>query len=216
MAVQGVTYRPGVQMTSGLEAYVRVLRGSLQSAVPLTITSGVRTAEKQAEAMLTKLNSGDDLHALYGNDALVARLIASGKNATTWAKIIQDAVAKGASISRHMGGGSFDVHTKTLTDAQVGQIKAAVQATGGRYLHESIPPHLHVDVPAKFAVGSLVDTAKQQALTVATRAVHSPYAWGMLGVSAVLLGVAIVYSKRGSHGPEKVDQAQASPPTRAA
>lgn len=210
MAISGVTVQSGVVLTAGLEAYARVLRGSVQNTVPLTITSGVRSAEKQAAAMLAKLKSGDDLHELYANDATISKLMASGKNVSTWTRILKEETAKGISISKHLGGGSFDVQTRGLTDDQVGQIKAAIKATGGSYIHESIPPHLHVDVPAKFAVGSALEVAQHRALSVVSKTAHSPYAWGVLGLSALVLGVVIYNRGRRPHGPE-ITQAQSLP-----
>lgn len=190
--IQGVNVRSGVVLTAGLAAYLRALRGSLDPAVPLTVTSGVRSASAQADAMLKKLQAGgaQELYEVYASDATVKKLLDSGRDATTWARIIQDETAKGVRLSRHLGGGSLDLHTATLSSAQVDKIKAAVKATGGSYLYEDAPPHLHVDVPAKFATGSAIEVAETRLARVGTRVARSPWAWGFLGVAT--LGIAAV------------------------
>jgi hypothetical protein len=204
-AISGVTVRSGVILTAGLVAYLRALRGSLDASVPLTVTSGVRSAAAQASAMLKKLDAGgaQELYDVYQSDATVKRLLDSGRDAATWAKIIQDETSKGVRLSRHLGGGSFDLHTSTLSADQLGKMKAAVVATGGRYLYEDAPPHLHVDVPAKFAVGSAVEVAEMKAKTALTlvgrsagSAVRSPWAWVFVGGAAVALAVVVVRRRK--------------------
>lgn len=204
--IQGVTVRAGVVLTAGLAAYLRALRGSLDPSVPLTVTSGVRSASAQADAMLKKLQAGgaQELYDVYASDATVRKLLDSGRDAATWARIIKAETAKGIRLSRHLGGGSLDIHTATLSAAQVDKIKAAVKATGGSYLYEDAPPHLHVDVPLKFATGSVVEVAEARLARAGARAAHSPWAWGFLGVTT--LGVAAVLilksKKEAPHAPQ--------------
>lgn len=104
------------------------------------ITSGYRSPERQAEAMLEKLRQGDDLIALYRNDDLVRRLLDLPHTVEAWAPLL--AVEP---ISDHQSGNAWDVRTRDRSEEDVQTMKATAQAMGLKAIVESKPYHLHIE-----------------------------------------------------------------------
>ena len=153
----GVTLSSSVRSTAGIVAYLGVLRGALDASIPIYVTSGERGPSAQASAMLTKLSEGGEaeLFSVYRqNSAIIKRLLAAPRNAASWAAIIEEEAAGGRALSRHLRAGAIDLRTRDLTADQIKRMQIAVEATGGRHLLEGAPPHLHVDLPAKYALAS--------------------------------------------------------------
>lgn len=154
-APAGVSLRPGVHVNERMLGFLHDLRAAVPSSIPLTVTSGYRTPSEQASAMLKKFAyaeskgkpGAEELHDIYGDDAAVDLLLRVPRSVEAWAAEIERLVAAGHSFSRHMRWGALDLSIRDLTSAQLDQVKAAVKSLGGRYLHESLPPHLHVDIP---------------------------------------------------------------------
>lgn len=125
----------------------------LAARVPfaLVVTSGVRTAEGQARAMLAQVATDAGIKQAYANynDALVRELLALPRALNAWVPVVTAAYADGR-LARggHYDGGAVDLRTRGLTPAQVEQLQAAVRAEGGRPWLEGAPPHLHVGLPA--------------------------------------------------------------------
>jgi hypothetical protein len=127
---------------------------SLAARVPfgLVVTSGVRTAEGQARAMLAQVELGPaGVEQAYRNydDGLVRQMLALPRTLAAWIPVVEAAYADGR-LARggHYDGGAVDLRTRGLTPAQVEQLQAAVRAVGGRPWLEGAPPHLHVGLPA--------------------------------------------------------------------
>jgi hypothetical protein len=188
----GIEVASGVLLTAGIRAYLNVLRRAVPASIPLYVTSGVRDDESQARAMLGKLKAGGaaELYKVYAADSVVAKLLAAAPTVDAWSAIIRQATADGVRLSRHLGGGSVDLRTKNLTDAQVKAIQAAVTQTGGKSLYEGAPPHLHVDLPTTYAVASAGEE-------VAHRARQALPVWVTLSVvGAAVLGILVLRRKR--------------------
>lgn len=188
----GIEVAAGVILTAGIRAYLNLLRRALPATIPLYVTSGVRDDEAQARAMLGKFKAGGaaELYKVYAADSVVAKLLAASPSVDAWAAIIRQATADGIRLSRHLGGGSVDLRTKNLTDAQVRALQAAVTKTGGKSLYEGAPPHLHVDLPTTYAVASAGEE-------VAHRARQALPVWVTLSVvGAAVLGILVLRRKR--------------------
>lgn len=155
-----LTIRSGVVLNEGQAAFVHALRAVLDPGVPLTVTSGTRTPERQASAMLGKWTAGEargpgggakELHDIYGDDDAISVLLQLPREAGVWAGQIAAWAAQGRLLSRHQRGDAVDLHTASLTTAQRDALIAAAKQLGARTLLESAPPHLHVDLPPAFA-----------------------------------------------------------------
>lgn len=151
----GVSVKDGVVLTAGMSKYLGVLRGALDSSVPLTVTSGERDPSSQAAAMLNKMNAKGEgeLYKVYAqNRALIEELLKQPRTVSAWAAFIK---AKGQGLSRHLKGGAVDLRTRDLKPGQLDLIRKAVAQTGGRAYTEY--DHLHVDLPASYALVSVAE-----------------------------------------------------------
>jgi len=180
---------PGVQaagtpvLTLRQVAFLRQLRARVPAEIPLTVTSATRTPEAQARAMINKVQSGDNIRALYGRkvEALMSLPLDTG----VWAKKIEDLYRSGVQMSDHMSGAALDLRNRDYTPDQQRIVVAAVQALGAKVVVESIPPHIHVeDLPTD---SSALETAAS-----------SPLVWGLAaaGVLATVSVLAVVYAVR--------------------
>lgn len=137
--------RPGILASLSARAAAaaqELARLAALEGLPLTYTSGRRSALDQAAAMLDKLRRGEDLRALYRSaGATLDRLFAAPQTAPAWAAII----AAAPPISRHLTGDAADIRTAGLSDAQVYRLgELAIAAGFARALRES--DHLHVQL----------------------------------------------------------------------
>ncbi|MFO0746069.1 MAG: hypothetical protein U1F43_10395 [Myxococcota bacterium] len=126
----------------------------------LEITSGVRSPERQAGAMYTKLVVGGSL-AIYKRQALTTPILKAYRDGRkkkhkkeeivkAMAAVIADQVAHGDFISRHLKGRAFDARLHGLTGKQRQAFLAAAKEVGGvRVLIERHPPHFHVELLPK-------------------------------------------------------------------
>lgn len=145
----GVTAGDDVVLTDAMVAWLRELRARVPAAVPLHVTSGVRTAAAQAAAMLSKLSQGDDLMALYRDDGKIARLLTLPADPQAWAAQIQQWVDEGSYLSRHLTGRALDLRIRDLDEGQIALVTSSAKELGARVLREGTPPHLHLDVPVE-------------------------------------------------------------------
>jgi hypothetical protein len=181
------------RLTVGMNRYVEALKAAAPG-VPIYVTSGERTPEEQADAMLKKLQLGGsaELYKTYQDDRAIASLLTVPPSTAAWADAIRRLAATGTTISRHLFGRAIDLRTKDLSASQIDTLKRAVAATGGRYLLESTPPHLHVDMPAAYVLASAVETS-------ATIGVTKVLPW-VLGIGAGVIGLVALrdwLAKRG-------------------
>ena len=166
-------------LTAGQSAYLSAVKDALPAGFPLDVSSGVRTPEEQASAMLTKVRKyGEDSLNIYADDALIARLLALPRDVASWAAVIR---ADGMNLSRHLWGGALDFRTKHLTSSQRSQLVSAIVATGGRALTEE--DHLHADLPKTYTAASYLEKAATN------------YWWVGLIAAAAVAG-AILYRRR--------------------
>jgi len=150
------------RLTSGMRSYLDDL--SEQIDFDITVTSGNRDARAQAAAMLAKLQAKGEgeLRSVYRqNIDLVEKLLKASRTEAAWTAIIE---AEGQKLSRHLWGGAVDLRSKDLTSSQLARVKAAVRATGGRWLLEY--DHLHVDLPASYVAGTLARTGAKVGLVI--------------------------------------------------
>lgn len=185
-------------LTDGMRQYVDVLAAALPAGFPLTVTSGYRSPSAQAAAMLVKYKAGgvNELYKTYSDDSLISKLVKYPTD--QWANFI---ASNGQSLSRHLRAGAIDLRTRDLSSSQVEQLKSAVVATGGKHLQESTPPHLHVDMPLKYAATSLVNVATSVATTTAKSAA-TMWLWSAAIGSSVLLVAYLVSKRKAAPAPE--------------
>ena len=109
-------------------------------AVPMTVTSGYRSARAQAQAMIAKVKRGENIRTLYRSaSALVDRLLALGvDDIDGWAALLA-----ASPISAHQRGDAVDLRTRGLSDGQVYRLgELAIEAGFSRALREKLPMEL--------------------------------------------------------------------------
>jgi len=141
----GVTGNNGLVLNDGQVAFMRRLRRAVPG-VPLHVTSATRTPERQAAALVTKRNLGDDLRRLYRQNGDIADALMRAPNTTSaMAAIIRRYMNQGRYLSRHMRGDAFDLRSRNLTAAQRSQVMSAAQRMGAKAIYETKPPHIHIE-----------------------------------------------------------------------
>jgi hypothetical protein len=154
----GAGWRAGsaVQLNEKMQRFLDQLAPDV--GVPLFITSGVRTAQDQARALLKKLSLGEgmaDLKELYKRKDLVGELGQVPETLEAWTSVLADQVSRGDLLSSHLSGQALDIRTTgevgkaeygDLTPGQVKAVKAAATALGARVIEEGTPPHLHLEL----------------------------------------------------------------------
>lgn len=142
---RGVTGSAGLVLNASQVNFIRRLRRTLPG-VPLHVTSATRTPERQAAALVTKRNLGDDLRKLYRANADIAEELMRAPNTVPgMAAVIRRYMAQGRYLSRHMRGDAFDLRSRNLTPAQRAQVIATAQQMGAKAIYETTPPHIHVE-----------------------------------------------------------------------
>ncbi len=154
----GISGRKGVRLSPAQLRFLTRLRAELPADLPLYVTSGQRTAREQASALKTKRDLGDDLHALYAADDIIAELLAGPNDVARMEAIIARYAAAGRLLSKHQRAGAVDLRSKILTRAQIDLVLAAAKRLGVKALYETKPPHIHVDIDTSGAriVGNLI------------------------------------------------------------
>lgn len=125
--------------------------------IPIRLNSSFRTPAQQAAAMLEKIRLGDDLKALYKDKALVQEILdvpcAQDRSTCTSPScvaavtaVIQAQVDRGQYISQHMSGTAIDVNitSPVMSESQINRVIAAAGALGAKAIHETTPPHIHI------------------------------------------------------------------------
>jgi hypothetical protein len=164
-------------------AFLRLLRERVPASIPLTVTSATRTPEAQARAMITKVQQGDNIRALYGKK--VESLLSLPLDTSAWAKRIEDLYASGVRMSDHMGGNALDLRNRDYSSTDQQTVVNAARALGAKVVVESTPPHIHIeDLPTS---ASDLETAAS-----------NPVYWAIGAAAALsLAGIAIgVYAIR--------------------
>lgn len=158
-----VTYNPGVRLSEPLIVFLNRLRDVLPADIPIHVNSGLRTPQEQAAAMLAKRAEADrqhaadvqagkvpprrdglsELFAIY-DDGVIRQLV--NEPASTWGAMIEAMAARGVLVSPHLTGGSgaLDFRIRDLSESDLATLTEAVRTLGATPLHETAPPHLHV------------------------------------------------------------------------
>jgi len=146
MLPAGVTAAGGVVLGEAQTAFLRRLRAALPADVPLHVTSGTRTVEAQARALVDKRDLGDDLRALYrSNRAIIDEVLAVPNRVDAVAAVVRRHALAGRILSRHMRGDAIDLRSRNLTPDQRQAVLAAARSLGAKAIEESKPPHIHVE-----------------------------------------------------------------------
>lgn len=121
---------------------------SSRVSFPIVVTSGIRTPIKQAKAMFTKIELGDDLIKIYKDDTFAQKIIDAYPNLDKAESIVSE-YAKAGGGSSHLRGMGVDIRTRDLSEAQKQELVQAVKDMGDSPLLESTPPHLHITLKKK-------------------------------------------------------------------
>tara|TARA_R100000231_G_scaffold137798_1_gene114788 strand:+ start:1674 stop:2180 length:507 start_codon:yes stop_codon:yes gene_type:complete len=132
----------GVVLTPEQTNYLNILASKLP--FDIVVTSGFRTPEKQARAMFTKIELGDDLIALYKDDEFAQSVIDAYPDLDQGIQAVNDYVARGGGKTMHLSGNAVDIRTRDKTDQEIDLIISTVRSMGDRALYEPIPPHIDI------------------------------------------------------------------------
>lgn len=137
----------GVELNSYLERLLDQIAAQLN--FDIVVTSGIRSARSQAQAMFNKITDGDTTLKDYRNRDYASEMIAAYPNVTAGTSIVEKYAAAGVA-SYHLIGRAFDLRTNNLTGAQIATMQNVIAEVvpDSFSLVELIPPHLHVRVPA--------------------------------------------------------------------
>jgi len=141
MAADSVFAKDGVNLSTLSARALAVAELVGQEVNGIVVTSTVRSPEQQAAAMLAKLDRGENLAALYGDDAQIRELLAADRG--QWAGIIQRYARQGYPLSYHLTGDAFDVRIRDRSAEEIDAMVAAVERAGWDPVLES--DHLHVE-----------------------------------------------------------------------
>lgn len=140
----GYTVKSGVTMTPYLESAARQLSDLLP--FDIVVTSGVRSARQQAQAMFTKIELGDDLIAIYADDSFAQGVINAYPNLNQATQFVQGYFNAGGGSSHGRGLG-LDIRTRDQSQSNINQMIQASELLGFRPFLEQTPPHLHLTLP---------------------------------------------------------------------
>jgi len=148
----------GVMISPEIEVKVKQLADNYHALTnkDIVVTSGIRTAQRQAEAMYAKLAGGDDL-AVYKNQDIaqaIRKIYIDGTNTNQTEETIITAIrteidkqiAKGIFISQHLRKGAVDIRSRDMSDAEKAQFRVAAEGIAETVILETTPPHFHVQL----------------------------------------------------------------------
>tara|TARA_E500000331_G_C17264071_1_gene716464 strand:+ start:285 stop:1436 length:1152 start_codon:yes stop_codon:yes gene_type:complete len=132
----------------------------------LYITSGVRTAEMQARALINKRaqnkchsaiagapSPGDPcypVYSLYKQRSLILEALQVPNDVSSMTAVFERQVANGKFVSGHMTGLGIDIRTSNITEEQRALVIQVCNSLGGRAIYEGDPPHIHVGIPKSY------------------------------------------------------------------
>lgn len=147
--------KPGVKLNTHLRNAAQKIADLLP--FDIVVTSGIRTAREQAEAMFDKIRAAGDTYILiadYADDSFAQGVIDAwdnGQNLNQATEFVQGYfdVGKG---SKHGQGDAIDIRTTggdsgQLNESQIAQLISVVSELGYWPFREYSPPHLHIRVP---------------------------------------------------------------------
>lgn len=148
----------GVTLSPEIEAKVKRLADNYHALTnkDIVVTSGIRTAQSQAEAMYAKLAGGDDLSVYKNQDIAQAirRIYIDGTNAnqteetiiTAIRTEIDEQIRKGIYISQHLRKGAVDIRSRDMSEDEKAQFRIAAEGIAETVILETTPPHFHVQL----------------------------------------------------------------------
>ena len=142
----GVSGNAGLVLNDAQAAFLAQLRAAVPPSIPLHVTSGTRSPEAQASALVTKRNLGDNLRALYrSNLDIIEALLAVPNTVAAMATVLRHYMAQDRYLSRHMRGDALDLRSYTLSPAQRAVVMQAAARLGAKTNYETKPPHIHIE-----------------------------------------------------------------------
>jgi hypothetical protein len=161
-----------VVISSAMANFVVDLRKliSAQQINIIYITSGVRTAEAQARALVTKReinkcnsaivgkpSAGDPcypVYKLYAQKQLILEGLQVNNDISSMEAVFARQISNGKFLSKHMTGLGIDMRTINLTEEQRAILMKACESLGAKATYETDPKHLHVGIPKSYRGGS--------------------------------------------------------------
>lgn len=130
----------------------------------LVITGGWRSARRQAQLMIEKLEHGDDMVALYELKDAAREVETAYRDAKKHAKprslapldaaqkVIERQMERDVFISKHLMSGAVDIKSRGLKKSAVDALREAVSAESGASLldeRDGAEPHFHLALTAE-------------------------------------------------------------------
>ena len=141
--------KPGVRLNARLREAAQKIADLLP--FDIVVTSGIRDAREQAQAMFTKIQLGDNLIEVYLDDSFAQGVMDAYPDLDEATQFVQGYfdVGKG---STHGKGDALDIRTTggdsgQLDESQIAQLIDVVTTLGYYPFREYIPPHLHIRIP---------------------------------------------------------------------
>ena len=137
----------GVLLDDNLTAYLDTLASQLPFSI--TVTSGIRTAKEQAQAMYKKIELGEDLKDTYKDKQFAQDMMNAYPDLSKGVAIVELYFKNGGGSShqRNMG---LDLRTYDKTPEQVQTMIDIVRSMGDFALYEPTPPHLHITLKKNY------------------------------------------------------------------
>ena len=117
--------------------YLERSAGKLAAELPfdIVVTSGLRTARAQAQAMFTKIELGDDLIAVYADDSFAEGVIEAYPDIDRATQFVQGYANRGGGSS-HLRGLGLDIRTRDVGQSRINEM---IEATAVSYTHLTLP-----------------------------------------------------------------------------
>jgi len=139
----GYTVLSAVEMTPYLESAARKIADRLP--FDIVVTSGVRTARRQAQAMFTKIELGENLLDIYSN-VFGQGVMDAYPDLDAATEFIQGYFDAGGGSS-HQRGLGLDLRTRDQSESNIAEMISVTDSLGFRPVREYTPPHLHLTLP---------------------------------------------------------------------
>jgi hypothetical protein len=142
--IPGVYMKSGVVLNESMKGFLRTLQPKL--GFDIVVTSGTRTVDSQASAMMNKLRTqgpGGILN-LYGQKDLAQEVVDAG-TLSKIKSVLAAQVSRGRYISRHMRGDALDFRVTGLSGSERGKlVSTAGSMVGSRNVIDE-GDHIHVE-----------------------------------------------------------------------
>lgn len=152
----GWTASNGVDITPKVRAFLDRLVKTVTPGTRVHVTSGRRSAERQASALYDKrrLDGDANVRKLYKQKDLIDEILAAPNDKGAMAEILRAQEARGRYLSGHQRDDAVDlrvVDQKTgelYPQREIDNLLAGVKRAGGKGFLEKNPYHIHTDVTA--------------------------------------------------------------------